>query len=417
LDGWVSIGLADLQGDGTPEVIADRLILDGQTGAWRATLDVQVGVRAPLVVDLDLDDRPEILLGESAFTGEGRVLWRIPIDARPGAVFTAVAPLDEDPNPELIMTFRERISLVQHDGTVSSTLLANDDVAGPPCSGPSGLSTTGPAHLVAVPAGRDLVVLNPDLSVRWRAEVLDPSGSAGCAWTDLDANGVPEVVHADHETVRIFQGARGQLRWQHDHASVTMWEYPILADLDADGSAEMVLATSQPPGGRKTVGLTVYRQRTGSWDRGNVAWTAQESGPDIVNPDLTVRVRPPTGWRSPGVWRGYWPPDRDLLPAPGVAMVDVCAASCEPGGRVKVAAVLTNAGEATYQAAIQAMRTGEPLGAASPAVRVREGLTSPVQVLELDADQVRTPWTLDLAGAPEGCLPAVPVTMPPICPP
>ena len=53
-----------------------------------------------------------------------------------------------------------------------------------------------------------------------------------------------EVVANDMTKLRIHRGIDGAVLWQVDHSNGTGWDYPTVADVDADGRLDIVVGLS-----------------------------------------------------------------------------------------------------------------------------------------------------------------------------
>ena len=79
--------------------------------------------------------------------------------------------------------------------------------------------------------------------VRWMVENDDCSSRAtGSSVFDFEGDGSAEVVYADENTFRIFNGSDGTILYEDTtHSSNTRLEMPIVVDVDNDGKSEVVI--------------------------------------------------------------------------------------------------------------------------------------------------------------------------------
>jgi hypothetical protein len=115
-----------------------------------------------------------------------------------------------------------------------------------------------------VVAGRALVAFDPDCmpggggrggrcasmrtdGVLWVQSGLRDGSSAinGVTVFDFDGDGRVEVVEADECFTRIFDGTTGTPRWSAPRVSCTFIEMPVVADVDGDLSAEVVVGANR----------------------------------------------------------------------------------------------------------------------------------------------------------------------------
>ncbi|MCX7807920.1 MAG: VCBS repeat-containing protein, partial [Deltaproteobacteria bacterium] len=252
--------LADLNGDGRVEVVVGRWVLDGTNGDLIvAGLDQRSrGINQMLgpiscVADLDEDGEQEVIVGNGVFRMDGSVVWRN--ESLPDG-FCAVADiLESDPGPEVVLVGMGWIRLLdEQSGEVRWSRLIEGQ-SGPPGGGPPTVGDfDGDGDVeIAVAHASMYGVYDPDCiapgsppgcgdtGLRWIQPSDDGSSAVtGSSLFDFNGDGVTEVIYNDHHEFRIFNGVTGQVLFSHPNSSRTRTEYPVVADVDADGSAEIV---------------------------------------------------------------------------------------------------------------------------------------------------------------------------------
>ena len=89
-------------------------------------------------------------------------------------------------------------------------------------------------------SGRYLYALDENLQLLWRIVINEEtSGYTGCTLFDFNGDGSSEIVYRDEQFIYILNGADGSIYNQQRCVSRTYREYPIVADVDADGSTEI----------------------------------------------------------------------------------------------------------------------------------------------------------------------------------
>lgn len=334
--------ITDLEGDGQPEVIADVGVVSGRDGTTRFRLSVgRSGPwRAPVVADLDRDGTQEILLAGRVFGSDGRARWEAPVPGDALAAFPAVVQLDGDPQAEVAWAVGTSLRLYEHDGRLrSDSPLSPRGRPGPLCAGD--LDGDGVPEVV-VPASDRLLAFGADGEPRWSAPVRDSSGASGCVAFDMDGDAVFEVIYADMQAISVFDGRTGALRYDNAaHASVTYFETPVVADIDDDGSAEILVASSGPG----HVGVTAFGHAEDGWPPAGPVWPVHDYYVTNVTDGGSVPTGGDPGWHTWGVFRGRPATGRSGLPDLAVDIVDDCIASCEPGGLLRLSVQVRNEGQ------------------------------------------------------------------------
>jgi hypothetical protein len=191
-----------------------------------------------VVVDLDLDGADEVLLGELVLSG-GQVAFAAP--TLTAIVFGVPLQVDKDPEMELAFASQDEVLFLDHDGALLGRSELPGSHPGPPCVGD--FDGDGDPELV-VPAVNRISMFEGDGTLVWSALAQDTSGLAGCSGFDFDRDGADEVVYADHEDLIILSGDGSVLsRWQGHH-SFTIFETPVVADVDGDGAAEVCIGSN-----------------------------------------------------------------------------------------------------------------------------------------------------------------------------
>ena len=315
---------ADLDGDGVVEVIADVAVVSGVDGSHVAQLTPQNNScwRSPVVADIDLDGRQEILLGNSVFDPSGTIEWSA--SGSGTSCFAAVANLDTDPEAEVILSFGNSVTIYQHDGTVGATRGLAVSNPGPPCVGD--IDGDGKAEYIA-PNGTAISAFESDGSPKWTAAMRDSSGAAGCSVFDMNGDEVYEVLFADEQALRLYDGNTGSVLYENtSHGSVTYFEIPTIADVDNDGSAEMLVANSS---GSYT-GITAFGHAGSGWPESGPTWGLHDFAQTNQDSDGGIPTSPTPSWQSYNVFRGR--PYDDIPGSPDlvVSVDDVCVSGCDP---------------------------------------------------------------------------------------
>jgi hypothetical protein len=255
---WGGITLSDLDDDGLPEVILDGAVWSSE-GERLATVPGWAGygwgVPAP-VADVDGDTAPELVAGEGLWQWDTatRSFVQDPLWAGPGSRgFSALADFGEFPGaagdgpgrPEVVLSGNNVIAVQSIGGTPIASITAPSTGGGPPTVADydnDGLPEIGAAF------ADHYVVFDPgDSRVLWQQASQDHSSRrTGSSVFDFNGDGQAEVVYGDECYVRIYDGLTGDVLFSQARFSSTWEENPIVADVDDDYAAEIVMPMSGP---------------------------------------------------------------------------------------------------------------------------------------------------------------------------
>ena len=334
------VSVADLDGDGTPEVIADDLVLDGPTGAVLFSLDIPMAAdpyRIAAVGDIDLDGDQEIAIAGRVFDSDGTLLWDTGERGIYG-LWPVIVQGDMDDEAEVGFV-GDQWSLWEHDGTPIHAVPYGVSQPGPPCVG----DFDGDAQAeIAWPAYDSLVMYELDGTPVWSVGIADASGLSGCSGYDVDGDGALEVLYADEESVGIYDGREGTLRWvDRSHRSETIFEYPVVADIDHDGHAEIVITSNGFSEGWAAV--TAFQHAGTGWPAAGSTWAVHDFAITNIGPAGEVPASPDPYWLTYDVYRGRTASDVLALPDLIVEITDACLADCT-WGPVKLGVAIANEG-------------------------------------------------------------------------
>jgi hypothetical protein len=283
-----AIALADLDNDGDVEIVAgnfaadhlgERLFTAPQpAGNWSATA----------AADLDDDGDLEVVLGHAAYHHDGAQLY-LAASVAPG--YPQIANLDGDPEPEVIVMNASGISLLEHDGTVVYQDLrpTGDPLGGTTWLRPATVHDFDGDSVAefAVSSANHYTVYESDASIVWSANVSDQSGIAGGTAFDFLGDGIAEAMYADETSMFIFDGA-GLPLLEIPRTSGTLSEYPVVADIDNDGSAEIVVVSNSLGGAPASPTVQVIRDVDDRWIQARRIWNQHTYHVTNVREDGTI---------------------------------------------------------------------------------------------------------------------------------
>lgn len=330
-----SPGIADMDHDGDPEVLMGNCIWDSNgsllgrgSGGYGSSGNVGLGAFA---VDIDQDGELELVAGNALYDIDGNSIWSN--SERDG--YPAVGNFDSDDFGEIVVTGDAMMRIQDDDGAVicsASIPLASGSYGGPPTV--ADFDGDGEAE-VGVAANSTYTVFEGDCSILWQyTGTTDPSsGNTGSSVFDFEGDGIADVVYADEHWVWVFNGADGSVKMQDTYHSNNTWlEYPSIADINGDDSADIAVCNTPGSWGSYN-GVTVFQDADASWRRGRRIWNQHGYSITNVEDNGSIPRYQETNWLTynnfrsgdltPGV--GYSGPD--LFPR----IEDVCVTECEQG--------------------------------------------------------------------------------------
>jgi hypothetical protein len=319
--------VADLDGDGLAEVILGRQVFN-HDGSVRWVGTAGVGYSMSFAADMDGDTALEVVAGNTVYDTDGTVLWNNGgFDG-----IDAVGDFDGDGLPEVVTTANGYVTLTDDTGGILwSVGVPGGGGGGPPTV--ADFDNDG-APEIGVAGAYYYSMVEGDGSTRWSMPVQDYSSSVtGSSVFDFEGDGAAEVVYADEVTLWVFDGATGAVELAVDgHASGTLYEYPLIVDVDGDGSSEIVLASNNYAFSGWN-GITVIGDADSSWAASRPVWNQFAYSITNVNDDLTLPGTPEKNWLSWNNFRagGTLDGPASWLPDLTVAALEECTDTCVDG--------------------------------------------------------------------------------------
>jgi hypothetical protein len=315
-----AIAIFDLDGDGKPEIIDGFEVLDNQGNhlfSYDPTMTSWAGsyyCPAPTAADLDGDGLPEVIFGNAAYHHDGSLYWSI--DAPPGQ--PQVADFDGDGIPEVFVAGENGLVVLSHDGKqiigptqsfdpgVSSTCwskpgaVGDFDGSGHPSIMDGSCGHFGVWHVALGDAGT-----TAGLTLAWDQPISDPSGIASSTAFDFLGRGFADAVYGDEAHLWVYDGDTGALELQGNRSSGTLIEYPVVADVDNDGSADIVVVSNSGggSGGTYTNTVEVFQDAQKRWAPTRRIWNQHAYSVTNVNEDGTIPAHMTPSWTYVNTFR------------------------------------------------------------------------------------------------------------------
>lgn len=313
--------IGDIDADGIAEVMYGRTVIGADGGIVWAGAEGGGAFASSYAADLDGDGLSEVVAGAVVYSHDGTVRFHNPF----GDGLTALGDLDRDGRPELITVGDHQVGVIDDEGIVLWTFPLSDFGGGPPTV--ADFDGDGEPE-IGVASKEFYRVLDADGTELWANAVQDySSGKTGSSVFDFEGDGGAEVVYADEETLWVFDGATGEVEmaWDH-HSSGTLMEYPVIVDIDSDGSAEIIVANNHFFS-QESTGIVIIGDADDSWAPARPVWNQHAYSVTNIADDGSVPVNLAPNWNSfragsDHTTEGYDQPDL------AIGEPTVCSAEC-----------------------------------------------------------------------------------------
>ena len=162
---------------------------------------------------------------------------------------------------------------------INTTVIPNSTGGGSGRASVADFDGDGVNELAIVTTNR-LHLYENDGSLKWTLNSTDASSKTSATAFDFEGDGNMEVVYRDEQNLRILDGVTGAVKDILACTSGTRVEMPVVADVDADGEAEICVSCGS--------NTRVYTSDQTPWMPTRKVWNSVHYVPTFIKDDLTV---------------------------------------------------------------------------------------------------------------------------------
>ena len=291
---WIhGLSLSDIDANGTIEIISPRLVLDAVTGSKKFSLPELVHAYP---ANVDLKGTIEIVVGTGVINAAGGTICEF---KRRNQLETlanlGIAQLHKD-DPYLTIT---GTTLVASDAEQPDLVAYRGDTCAEIFRKPFGDLGGGPPNIadfdgkpdqvleIGIAGKKSYSVFSASGEKLWSRPTVDASSSrTGSTAFDFNGDGRTEVVYNDELHLRVFDGTSGNVLYEAPNTSYTAHEYPVVADVDGNGTANIIAVSNSCQKGN--TGVHVFKEPEDRWVRTRQIWNQYGFNPLTVNDNGTV---------------------------------------------------------------------------------------------------------------------------------
>jgi hypothetical protein len=247
-----SISIADMDHDGKAEVVMSGVVLDDKgvvvsgsaathAGGYRYKSDDTYSTSS-ILADVDGDGMLEVVTGKGAYRKDGTQAWQQGDDG-----FPAIADFNADGKPELVVAASDsvRVQDAATGDTIATTTLSG---GGPPVIADfdgDGKIDVGVQQSPGCSFSMFAVdVAAKTITQKWNTPLTKCSGFFTSSAFDFDGDGAVEILVHDDCFVSVLNGTDGAVMLKLPASHATWTEFVSVADVDGDLSADLLFSAN-----------------------------------------------------------------------------------------------------------------------------------------------------------------------------
>ena len=329
-----NVSFVDFNGDGHPEVYVRNKVYNAENGhllAEAATTNTGASyahytqythrkLSSPFVADVCGDRRPELILGNEIYDVSitnlsgtaGNTITLVKQITPPGGAHAdgnvQVADFNKDGYLDVFISIKNTDAQAGavycyvwdvHNGQVGNPLIINTNRSGKSIPLIADIDNDGMLEIVlqcGASTGHQIQAYkyNADtrsFSLMWDMIPDEDTFSNSFTAFDFNMDGLLELIICDQSTLKIVNGSGKSHITHHDtvpmyvlntfsYSETTIMQYPVIADVDADGAAEIVSVGSSK--------LNIFKSSGQPWAPARPVWNQYLYNVTNINKDLTV---------------------------------------------------------------------------------------------------------------------------------
>ena len=310
------VNLADFNGDGIPEVYRGNTIYNARNGKMLVTgndgagcnlyqVAGDCGVAHTIATDLLPSPGLELAAGNTVYQititntngTAGNTITATTANSPVKDGFTSVGDIDNDGQLDIIVVRNRQYAngggvWVWNPRTRAMIASATAGITG-------GVAfvgnVAGDCHPeIGVNFEDELIMYQYDgttaLRILYNLNTTDGSGYTGVTMFDFNQDGFNELVYRDETFLRIMEGNTGKTLASYPIRNGTGMEYPVVADVDGDGQAEIMVSGYTTSASQQR--LFCFESGGAPWAPARAVWNQPGYHVTNINDDLTIPRNP-----------------------------------------------------------------------------------------------------------------------------